>query len=159
MTYILDEIILARMMTTLDLKSKRALYYHDKGYEKHNDYGFPAWITRPISVYSIITTEASFDLADFTTAQHPISPFTPKCPRSLPFWEGICWCQTFDKMPTQMPETDSEDEKEPLPTADPDAPVWNEEPVSDSREYIYIYEIPRLATPTRHCLNVHRNLL
>ena len=31
MTYMLDEIILARMMTVLDLEFVRALHYHDKG--------------------------------------------------------------------------------------------------------------------------------
>ena len=85
MNYILDEIILARMMTTLDLEFKRALNHYDEGYENDNDYGLPPQITRPICIYFIFTTEASFDLADFTTAQDPISPFIHKHPRSLPF--------------------------------------------------------------------------
>ena len=50
-------------------------------------------------------------------------------------------------MPPPTPETDCEDE-EPFPTADVDDPVWDEEPVSDSRVYLCIHEIPRLATPT-----------
>ena len=41
MTYMLDEIILARMVTALDLEFKRALHYHDEGYESNNVYGFP----------------------------------------------------------------------------------------------------------------------
>ena len=41
MTYMPDEIILARMMTTLDVEFKRALHYHDDGYESDNDYGLP----------------------------------------------------------------------------------------------------------------------
>ena len=83
MNYMLDKIILARMMTALDLEFTRALHYHDEGYD--NDYGLPPQITSPICVYSIFTTEASFDPGDFNTAQHPISPFTPRCPRSLSF--------------------------------------------------------------------------
>ena len=55
---------------------------------------------------------------------------------------------TFEEMPLQMPETDSEDNKEPLPAADLDDMVWDEELVPDSREYLCIYEIPRLTTPT-----------
>ena len=72
MTYMVDEIILARMMTALDLEFERALHYHDGGYESDTDYGLPAHITRPICIYSVFATEASFDPADFTTAQHPI---------------------------------------------------------------------------------------
>ena len=63
-----DEIISARMMTTLDLEFKRALQYHHEGYKSDNDYGLPPWIARPVWVYSVFTTEASFDTADFTTA-------------------------------------------------------------------------------------------
>ena len=48
-----------------------------------------------------------------------------------------------------MPETDSEDGEEPLPTADLDNLVWDKEPVPDSREYLCIHKIPRLATPTQ----------
>ena len=42
MTYMPDEIILVRMMTTLDLEFKRALHFHDKGCESNNDYGLPS---------------------------------------------------------------------------------------------------------------------
>ena len=85
MNYTPEETILARMMTALDLVFERALHYHDKGYESDNDSGLPPWITRSIHVYSVFTTEASFDPADFTTVLCLISPFTPRCPRSLPF--------------------------------------------------------------------------
>ena len=44
-------------------------------------------------------------------------------------------------IPPSTSETDSDDDKEPLPTADLDNLVWDEEPVPDSREYIYIHEI------------------
>ena len=148
MTYMPDEIILARMMTTLDLEFERVLHYHDEGYESNNDYGLSSQIARPICIYSVFTTEASFDPGEFTTGQCPILPFTPKCPRSLPFWEGVCQQQTFNYMPLPTPETDFEDQKEPLPTADLGDPVWDEEPVPDSREYLWIHEIPRPATST-----------
>ena len=118
MTQMPHNIILARMMTTLDMEFKRAWHYHNEGYKSDSDYGLPPQITRPIHMYSAFTTEASFDLADFTTAQHPISPFTPRHPRSLPLWGGVCWYLTFNKTAPLMPETDSEDDKELLPTAD-----------------------------------------
>ena len=85
MNYMPNEIILTRMMNALDLEFQRVFHYYDEGYESNNDYELPPQITRPICVYSIFTTEASFDPAVFTTAQHLISPFTPRCPKSLPF--------------------------------------------------------------------------
>ena len=93
-------------MTALDLEFESALQFHHEGYESDNDYGLPSWIKRPISVYSVFTTKASFNAADFTTAQHPISAFTPKHPRSLPFQEGICPHLTFEEMPLLTPEKD-----------------------------------------------------
>ena len=85
MDYMPEEIILARVMTALDLEFRRTLHYHNEGYYSNNDYGLPSQITRPILVYSIFTTDASFNLADFTTSQHLISPFTPKYLGILPF--------------------------------------------------------------------------
>ena len=66
----------------------------------------------------VFTTEVSSDPADFTTAQHPIWPFTSKHPRILQFQEGVHQHLTFNKTPQPMPETDSEDDEEPLSTAD-----------------------------------------
>ena len=37
MTYMPDEIILARIMPALDFKFEKALYYHDGGCESDND--------------------------------------------------------------------------------------------------------------------------
>ena len=51
-------------------------------------------------------------------------------------------------MPPLMPKTNSEDDKEPLPNVDLDDLVWDKEPAPDSREYLCIHKIPRLATPT-----------
>ena len=45
-----------------------------------------------------------------------------------------------------MPEVDSDD-KQYLLTADLDDPVWSEEPVPDTWEYLCIHKIPRPATP------------
>ena len=41
MIYMLDEIILARMMTAPDLEFEKAMHYSDEGYESDNDYGLP----------------------------------------------------------------------------------------------------------------------
>ena len=138
------------MMTTLDLEFKRALHYHDEGYKSNNDYGIPPQITRHIHMYSVFTTEASFNPADFTTAQCPISPLTPRLSRSPPFQEWVCQCLNIKEISPPMPETDSEDNEEHLPTADLDDLVWDEEPVPDNREYLCIHEIPGLPQPHTH---------
>ena len=39
MAYMPDEIILARMMTALDLQFEGALHYYDEGYDSNNNYG------------------------------------------------------------------------------------------------------------------------
>ena len=68
MTCMPDEVILARMMITQDLEFERALHHHNEGYEGNNDYGLLTQIKRPIHIYSLFTTEASVDPADFTKA-------------------------------------------------------------------------------------------
>ena len=78
MTNMPDEIVLARIMTALDLEFERALHYHDEGYDSDNDYGLPGQVTVPIHVYSVSTTEASLKHADYKGTQCPISPFTPR---------------------------------------------------------------------------------
>ena len=42
MTYMPDKIVLARMMTALDLEFEKAMHYHNEGYQSDNDYGLPA---------------------------------------------------------------------------------------------------------------------
>ena len=88
-----DEIMLARMMTALDLEFEIALYYHDGGYESDNDYdcGFLPHITRLIHVYSMFSAEVSFNPADCITTKSKLSSFTSKHPRGLPFQEGVSW--------------------------------------------------------------------
>ena len=76
-----DEIILVRIMTALDLEFKRALNYHDKEYDSDIDYGLPGPVMRPVCIYLVSTTEASFNPADYKAAQGPISPFTLRWPR------------------------------------------------------------------------------
>ena len=76
MTHMPDEIVLARIMTALDFEFERALHYYDKGYESDHDYGLPTQAMMPVYVYSVLTTEASFNPADYKGAQCPISPFT-----------------------------------------------------------------------------------
>ena len=87
-----DEIVIARMMTTLDMEFVRTLHYHDKGYESGNDYGLPPCTTRLVWIYSVFSAEASFNLANYTTTQCQLSSFTLRCPRGLPFWERVCQC-------------------------------------------------------------------
>ena len=120
MAYMPDEIVLARMITALDLEFELALHYHNEGYESDNDYGIPPRITRLVCVYSI-------NLTDYTTAKCQLSPFTLRHPRDLPFREGVCWCLTFDEAPLLTSAADSEDEEL-------DDLMWDEEPVLDSRE-------------------------
>ena len=139
MTPMADEIVLARIMTALDLEFKKARHYHDEGYKSDDYYGLPAQVMRPVHVYSVTTTQASFNPADYKEAQHPISLFMPRWPRvELPFHQGVCWCLTFDETPLPPPEVDTDDE-EYLPTADLDDQVWSKEPVPNSWEYLCIH--------------------
>ena len=78
MTYMPDEIILVWMMTALYLGFEKAMHHHDKGYKSDNDYGLMAQVMRPVSIYSVFTTEGSFNPADYKGAQHAISPFMPR---------------------------------------------------------------------------------
>ena len=144
--YMPDEIVLARMITVLDIEFKKAMHYHYEGYESDNDYGLPPQIMRPVCIYSVFTTEASFNLAEYKVRQYTISPFIPRWPRSLPFPEGVCQHITFDGIPQPIPVVDSDDEGYIL-TVDLDDPVWSEEPAPDSWEYLCIQEIPRPTTP------------
>ena len=90
MTNMPDEIILARIMTGLDLEFERVLHYHDEGYESDNDCGLPTQVVRPVHVYPVYATEASINCRDYKGAQCPISPFTPRKLRDeLPFHQGV----------------------------------------------------------------------
>ena len=85
MIYMPDEITLVRLLTALDLELEKAMHYHDEGHDRDNNYGLPGQVMRPIHIYSVFTTEASFDLNEFTTTQCQILPFTLRHLRSLPF--------------------------------------------------------------------------
>ena len=78
MTNIPDEIVLTSIMITLDLDFERALHYHNEGYDSDNDYGLPGPVMRPVCIYLVSTTEASFNLTNYKEAQCPTSPFTPR---------------------------------------------------------------------------------
>ena len=140
-----DEIVLARMMTALDLEFERALHYHNEGYESDKDYVLPPCITRPVCAYSVFSAEASFNPTNYTTAKSQLSPFTETSQRPAILRRGLLYL-TFDETPSPAMAVDPED-KEDLPVAKLDNPMWDEEQVLGSREYLYIHEIPRLATP------------
>ena len=53
MTNMSDEIVLARIITALDLELERALHYQNEGYESDSDYGLPGQVMRPLHVYSV----------------------------------------------------------------------------------------------------------
>ena len=77
MTNMPNEIVLASIMTVLDLEFERALHYHDEGYGS-NDHGLPGPVMRPVHIYLVSTTKASFNQADYKRAQCFTSPFTPR---------------------------------------------------------------------------------
>ena len=78
-----DEIILARMMTALDLQFEKAMHYHDEDMESDNDYGLSPQVMRPAHIYSVFTTEASFKPAEYKVTPHTISHFMPRQPQKL----------------------------------------------------------------------------
>ena len=51
MIYMPDEIVLARIMTALDLEFEKAMHYHDEGYESDNNYGLPPQVLKPVYIY------------------------------------------------------------------------------------------------------------
>ena len=73
MIYIPDEVVLERIMTALDLEFKKAMHYHDEGYES-DDYGLLPQVMRPGHIYSVFTNEASFNLVEYKVTPHTISP-------------------------------------------------------------------------------------
>ena len=81
LTYLHDEIVLARMMRALDLEFEKAMHHHHEGYKSDNDYGLPVQVMKPVCIYSVFTTNASFNPDDCQEAQHTISPFMPRQPR------------------------------------------------------------------------------
>ena len=73
-----DEIVLARMMTALDLEFEIALHHHDEVYESNNDYGLQPYITRLVFFYFMFSVDASFNPADYTHRQEPAITLHPK---------------------------------------------------------------------------------
>ena len=78
MTYMPDEIVLARIMTALVIELKKAMLCHNEGYENDNDYGLPPQVMRPVHIYSVFTTDASFNAVEYKETQQIIYPFMPR---------------------------------------------------------------------------------
>ena len=78
MTYMPDEIVFTRLMTALDLGFKKDMHYHNEGYESNNNYEPPPQVMRLVHIYSVFTTEAYFNPADYKKTQHTISLFMPR---------------------------------------------------------------------------------
>ena len=74
-TYIPHEIVLARVMTALDLELEKSFHYHDERYKSDNDYELPAQVMRPVHIYSVLTPEVSTKLI---TSKHNF-PFCLSC--------------------------------------------------------------------------------
>ena len=102
---------------------------------------------RPVHIYSVLTTEASFYPANYKERQYTISSFMSRCPRDdLPFCEGVFQHLTFDDKPLPIPKVDCDD-MEYLPTADLDDSVWSKDPMPDSWEYLCIHLYPDQQPP------------
>ena len=84
-----DAFVLARMLTVLDLKFEKAMHYHDEGFESNNNCGLPTQVKRPVPHLFGFTTETSYNPAECMVTQCPISPFTLRRSRRLPFCEGV----------------------------------------------------------------------
>ena len=86
MTYMPDETVLVRMMTALDLEFKKAMHYHNEGYDSDNNYALTYQVMRSVHIYSVCTTEAFFNMAQYKETHHTTSPFTPRWSRRLHFY-------------------------------------------------------------------------
>ena len=78
MTKMPEEIVLTSIMTVLDLEVERALHYHDEEYDRGNNYGLSGPVMRPVHIYLVSTTEASFNPTDYKGAQFLSSTITQR---------------------------------------------------------------------------------
>ena len=60
------------------LEFEKAMHYHDEGYKSDNNYGLPPQVMRPVCIYLVSTTEASFNLAHYKETQTLSPPFMPR---------------------------------------------------------------------------------
>ena len=135
------EIVLARIMTALDLEFERALHHHDEGYESDNDYDLPGPFLRPVCVYLVSMTEAFLNPKNYKGVQGPTSPSTPSQHRDdLPFCQAVWWWLAFSKTPPSEMDSD-DDEEEDFSTAEFNDPVWSEEPIPKGQQ-LCIHQIP-----------------
>ena len=68
MTNMPDKIVLAYIMTVLDLEFERTLHYHNEGYDNDNDYWLSAPVMKPVHIDLVSTTETSFNPTDYKGA-------------------------------------------------------------------------------------------
>ena len=130
MIYMLDEIILARMMTVLHLELDKPMDYHNEGYESDKNYRLPPQVTRPVHIYSLwgllqpswIHCSPPPNLTLHSQMYQKPIILRRSVPVPILQWDAPL-----------MPEMDSWDEED-LPTAYLDDPVWSEEPVPDGQE-------------------------
>ena len=78
MTNMHDEIVLARIITVLDLEFERALHHHNEDYDGDNDYDLQGPFMRPAHIYLVSMTEACLNPKDYNGAPGPTSPSTPR---------------------------------------------------------------------------------
>ena len=102
MFYMPDEIILARMMTALVLEFEKAMHYHDEGYESDNDYVLPPKVMRPIHIYSVFTTKASFDLTISPKPSAQSHPTLPDVPEAYHSEKGSACASSSRRHPYQQ---------------------------------------------------------
>ena len=122
MTNMPHEIVLAKIMTALDLEFERAMHYHVKGFDFDNEYGLQGPFMRPVCIYLVSTTEASLNPMDYRGTQGPTSPSTARQTKEeMPLCWAFCWQLTFSVIhPSQMDSNNEED----FLTAELDDSVW-----------------------------------
>ena len=134
MNYMLDDIVLARMMTALDLGGYALSWWVIWKWQ---------WLWTTSSVYGACTHLFSFyhwGLFQCSYLQGNTThylPFTPRWPRSLTFHEGVCQYLIFDETPPSTPGVDSYDQ-EFLHTVYLYDQGSSEVPVPDNQEYLCI---------------------
>ena len=86
MIYMLDGIVLERMMNALDIEFEKSL--RDEGYESDNNYWNPPQVMRTVHIYLVFTTKASFYLGEYKVTPCTISPFMPRHPEACHSMKG-----------------------------------------------------------------------
>ena len=91
MTNMPDEMVLARIMTVLDLEFERALKYHIESYDSDNVHDLPSPFMRPVCIYLVSVTGAPLNPMDYKRAQGPHLSIHTRGPRyELLFCQTVC---------------------------------------------------------------------